>query len=186
MNKEKYLSRIIPILRDEGLGVSMDVIADRIGISKKTLYNQFSSKDELISVCVGLFQQEFRERLKSFTNPEISVQDGFCKGIEEVRMFFTECSHSFVKDLSQYYPKIARVSHMGGFKMFENQVRLNIERGISEKVYRHDIDAPLFARYIVVSIFGFFEKEVMRNAKYSVDHFFSQVIQFNLNALLAG
>jgi len=185
MNKEKYLSRIIPILRDEGLGVSMDVIAERTGISKKTLYNQFSSKDELISVCVGLFQQEFRERLNIFTNSELSVQDGFCKGIEEVRLFFTECSHSFVKDLSQFYPKIARASHIGGFEMFEHQVRLNIERGISEKVYRHDIDAHLLAKYIVVSIFGFFEREVMKNANYSVDHFFSQVIDFNMNALLA-
>lgn len=39
MKKEKYLEKILPLIKSEGLTFTMDQLAMRIGVTKKTLYN---------------------------------------------------------------------------------------------------------------------------------------------------
>ena len=45
--KDKYVSKAIDILKQEGFLLSLDEMAARMGVTKKTLYNNFSSKEEL-------------------------------------------------------------------------------------------------------------------------------------------
>jgi len=63
MNKDKYLSAIIPLLKEEGLGMSMEAVAQKIGVTKKTLYNRFSSKNQMIEDCLQLISCQFHESL---------------------------------------------------------------------------------------------------------------------------
>ena len=42
--------------------VSMDDIAKSLGISKRTLYENFSSKDELLSVCIDSIEKAQKKK----------------------------------------------------------------------------------------------------------------------------
>jgi len=185
MKKERYLSRIIPLLKEEGLEVSMESIAESVGITKKTLYNNFSSKDELIDCCVEILFAEFREKVSPLSDANIDPREGFRRGVEGLMHFFRDCSHTFLRDLNIFYPNMASSTHLNGTKYFEARLKDNIERGMARGIFRKDLDAFLFSRYIAVSIFGFFQREVMRTGDFTAAHYFEQVIEFNLNALLS-
>lgn len=49
--KDKYVAKAISILKQEGFRLSLDEMATKMGITKKTLYNNFSSKEEPRSAC---------------------------------------------------------------------------------------------------------------------------------------
>jgi len=93
-------------------------------------------------------------------------------------------SHAFMRDLMEYYPQKASADHAIGSGYFEEKICRNIEEGKQEGVYRADIDSGLLAKYIAFSVFSFFRREVMMKNSYSADHYFAQVINFNINALL--
>lgn len=107
MTKDKYLSDIIRILKEEGLGLSMDTIAQKIGITKKTLYNRFSSKDQLIEDCLVQISDEFKESLSCMDDDSIPVEKRFEMGVSTLRQYFKEMSPALMRDLMKDYPQKA-------------------------------------------------------------------------------
>lgn len=184
MTKDHYMTAIIALLKEEGLGLSMDAIASRIGISKKTLYNIFSSKDQMIDDCLERINNQFREDLLCMEDNSLPAAKRFEMGVNTLRQYFREMSHSFMRDLMEYYPQKASADHSVGSAYFEEKIADNIKAGQACGEYRQDIDPALFAKYISFSIFSFFRQEVMKSRTYSADHYFEQVINFNINALL--
>ena len=43
--KEKYAAKAMEVFRQSGLHISIDEIAEKSGVTKKTLYNHFESKE---------------------------------------------------------------------------------------------------------------------------------------------
>lgn len=184
MKKDKYVSSIIPLLKEEGLGLSMEAVAEKIGVTKKTLYNRFESKNKMIEDCIVQISEQFRESLECMDDESIPVEERFVIGVNTLRQYFKDMSHAFMRDLMKYYPQQAMLDHASGSSYFEEKIAANIAAGKREGAYRPDIDEGLFAKYISFSIFSFFQKEVMMANTYSADFYFTQVIDFNVNALL--
>lgn len=183
MKKEKYLDRIIPLLKGEGLSLSMDSIADEIGVTRKTLYNNFSSKDELLKECVERLLEEFRQMTACLSDPKVPVEKGFKDGILGLYDFFRTASHVFTRDLMQMYPELASGSHNSGTALFEERLRENILRGQAEGVYRKDIDTQWMAHFIAYSIFAFFQKYVMGGCICDPQEYFDSITDFMLHGL---
>ena len=47
-SREKYIEELFSLFKKTGLNLTMDEIAKGINLTKKTLYNNFSGKDELM------------------------------------------------------------------------------------------------------------------------------------------
>lgn len=63
--KKEIILATLELAANKGLGnVSMNMIADKVGIKKPSLYNHFSSKEELVEV----MYQFLREEAKKFAN----------------------------------------------------------------------------------------------------------------------
>lgn len=183
MNKEKYLDRIIILLKSEGLSLSMDSIADEIGVTRKTLYNNFSSKDELLKQCSVRLLSEFREMTACLTDSGIPAETGFRNGVMGLFHFFQTASHVFTRDMMQLYPEVASDSHDSGSAMFQENLKQNLLRGQAEGIYRKDIDTEWMAHYIAFSIFAFFQKYVMGAHICTPEEYFNQVTEFMLRGL---
>ena len=54
-SKDKYIRQIFNLYIEKGLYLNMEEIADDLHITKKTLYNNFESKEEMISTVVEHF-----------------------------------------------------------------------------------------------------------------------------------
>lgn len=47
-SKDRYVSQVYVLFRQKGLKMTMEEIADDLKLTKKTLYNNFNSKEELM------------------------------------------------------------------------------------------------------------------------------------------
>ena len=119
----------------------MDDIAEKCGMSKKTIYKYFESKNDLLDTVIKLQAEELKEYINEIaTNSESSL--------EELYRFFkyvNEISHTvspvFSKELKKYYPN----NYIELFN-YKNEIVVpfvikNIKKGIEEGLYKSDLNA---------------------------------------------
>jgi AcrR family transcriptional regulator len=181
--KEKYIEKAIGVFRQEGLRLSLDEIADKMGITKKTLYNHFGSKEELLSECMHSFNSNLRQKMDVMLSEEINAIDGMKRGGAELALFFQTLSPIFLSDLRKMFPKISHSEHAIGFDFFLESVRINLNKGIGEGMYRQDIDTELATQFIAHSV-GFYIQKLVNSGEFGVDTYFLKIIDYHLHAIV--
>ena len=148
--------------------VSMDDIATSLGISKKTIYQYFADKDELVDAVVDV---EFRknETICEYdrSNSKNAVHEIFM-AMDMVVEMFSSMNPSLVFDMQKYYPKAFQKFHKHKNDYLYNVIRDNIIRGISEELYRPELNIDIISRFRVESIIIPFNPEFFSKMKYNL------------------
>ena len=86
--------------------ITMDEIAQNIGISKRTLYENFNNKESLIEQCLRFFiDKTVKEANKMVENAENSL-DAILKIVHSKSTFIGKFSYSTIMDMKKYYPEV--------------------------------------------------------------------------------
>ena len=126
--------------------VTMDDIAKHLGMSKKTIYQHFSDKDELVNI---LIQEKLRSQDYAMdmcaSRAENAVEELFF-AITNIHELLSSMNPKLFYDLQKYHPKAWQ-----SFSAFKEQnlgkcILLNLERGISEGLYRSEIKTDILAQ----------------------------------------
>lgn len=148
---EPQESRIMEVSRElffrHGLkSITMDDIAQQLGMSKKTIYQHYSDKDALIMAMVRLqtncHEKDLLDIRKSSENPihEILI------GMNTFAATFARINPTFFFDLQKYHPACWKM-----FKEFKDKQMIgfledNLRRGIRQELYRKDINVKILSR----------------------------------------
>lgn len=126
--------------------VTMDDIAKHLGISKKTIYQNFKDKNELINILIRdrIVNQDLQMN-KCFDASENAVQELYF-GIQDMDYFLATMNPMLFYDLQKYHQEawlkfIAFKEKEIGKKILEN-----LERGKQEGLYRAEINTEIIAR----------------------------------------
>lgn len=184
-NRQKYVDKAIVVFKKEGLRLTLDEVADKMGITKKTLYNHFSSKDELLHECITCLIVELKTSMAVMTDENLDALTAMRKGFEALSVFFYALSPIFFYDMKKLYPDMASTEHTAGFGVFRQRVVENLQKGIKEQTYRSDLNVELVSQYFTFSIFGFFISKVVISTEYSAKDYFKTMLDYNLRALVS-
>lgn len=182
---KKYIAKALLIFKQEGLRLSLDELAEKMSISKKTLYNHFASKEELHSVCMqGLFD-EMNQHASLLTvdtkNAIVCMREAF----EGLNTVFQQLSPLFINDMQRLYPNMAVDGHASDIDLFTRKIRENIEKGIKEGVYNPQPDLAFISLYITQSVFGYYFHSVVNQTDFSTSSYFETVLDFTLRGLVS-
>ena len=153
--------------------VSMDDIAGNLGMSKKTIYQYFADKDELVNAVVA----NMIDTNQTVCNADRSQADNAVHEIflamDMVVDMFRYMNPSLLFDMQKYHP-----AAFGLFLKHKHDYLLgiitdNLHRGIAEELYRSDIKVDLLARYRVETIIIPFNPEFYK----SMDISFAEIEQ---------
>lgn len=150
---EKILKTSLQLFFKYGIKhVTMDDIAKELGMSKKTIYQFFKEKDDLVN---QLCEVEMSQNEEEFNKINRSAKDPIHEIIlisAKMRDMMQHINPTFFIDLQKFYPvAFAR------FKQFKNScalenVLINIRKGIETGIYREDIDVDFAAKYRLAQI----------------------------------
>jgi AcrR family transcriptional regulator len=164
--------------------VSMDDIAANLGMSKKTIYQYFKDKDELIEVVVdeviGANQctcDDDREKAENAIHEIFLV-------MEMVVEMFKSMNPSILFDMQKYHPTAFRKFQHHKNDYLYNVCKQNLERGIREELYRPEIVVDILARYRVETMFIPFNPEFQRSLKHSLLEIEKEIITHYLFGLV--
>lgn len=182
--KKQYIDKAIEILKQEGFRLSLDEMATKMGITKKTLYNNFSSKDELLKECVQAISEDFKATLSGLDDPSVGAVESLVRCFDQLDELFIKLNPVFFSDLMQSNPNQAMLGHIMGSNLFREKMGNNLRQGMEEGVYRPDIDIPFVCEYMGYSIFGFYIHSVISSKLPFSGQYFATIIKYYLRALI--
>jgi len=182
--KKKYSAKALAIFKQEGLRMSLEELAEKMGVAKKTLYNHFSSKDELLMVCVHNLFSDLHRAIEVLTDEKRDAITNMIAAFSAMNTFFYFLSPLFMNDLKKLYPEMANIGHTEGLGRFSEKIAGNIEKGIKEGLYLADLEPKMTSQYITYSIFGFYIHSVMSTNEFAASNYFETLAMYNLRALV--
>lgn len=126
--------------------VTMDDVSRELGISKKTLYQHVSDKNDLIFKAVELDLQENKSRVEAVLDIEQNAIDQLLMMNDVVSEKLKQVHPSIIFDMQKYYPEAWKlfVEHRQDFVV--KIIGRNLELGIRQGLYRRDLNVDLVAR----------------------------------------
>lgn len=148
--------------------VSMDDIANALGISKKTIYQYYADKDELVDAIVESIITENQLRCQQYRANARDAVDEVLSAKQLLQDMFTDMNPSVLFDLQKYHHKAFSrfLRHKNDFLF--TMIKTNIERGIAEELYRPDLNVDIITRFRVESMMMPFNPDFFSKHKHSL------------------
>jgi TetR/AcrR family transcriptional regulator, cholesterol catabolism regulator len=142
--------------------LSMDELSRKLGISKKTLYTFVKNKEELVEK-VFLYEESLVVRMsEKLDQQSINAIEKLLKISQMVHGEMKRINPMIRFEMEKYYPKTFEkyMEKKRGF-IFEG-MKSNIRQGISEKLYRDDINIDLVATIYINSFIEFHDSDICK------------------------
>jgi len=184
--KEKIINRAKEMFLKLGFkSITMDDIACDMCISKKTIYKYFSNKELLIEESTQLVHQEVRETIDKIVAKNFNaIEENF-----QIRRMFKEMfkysETSPVYQLKRHYPEVYQKVVGYQIEICEGCFRDNILKGISEGLYRENIDVENYVKFYYTLIFSISENTALEREANNLEH---KALEYHIRAMatLAG
>jgi len=184
--KEKIINRAKEMFLKLGFkSITMDDIACDMCISKKTIYKYFSNKELLIEESTQLVHQEVRETIDKIVAKNFNaIEENF-----QIRRMFKEMfkysETSPVYQLKRHYPEVYQKVVGYQIEICEGCFRDNILKGISEGLYRENIDVENYVKFYYTLIFSISENTALEKDANNLEH---KALEYHIRAMatLAG
>ncbi|SFE28257.1 transcriptional regulator, TetR family [Chitinophaga sp. CF118] len=167
--QERILDTSFGLFRQFGTrSITMDDIAQKMGVSKKTLYAHFADKDELVMNAISRYLKEMeRESVENQQKAGDAIEELFL-----VMQMLDECFRYMnpivLFDLQRFHPQAFQVFQdykNGGLQLI---IRQNLERGVKEGLYRPELDLDIMTQYRLATTMLCFQPDAFPVAKYEM------------------
>jgi AcrR family transcriptional regulator len=152
--KERIQEKASELFRRYGVkSITMDEIASQLGISKKTIYQYFADKEELVA---SVMEQKIRESQddcmstlgvsENAIHQEFLVQDKFLEHLKELNPVA-------IHDMEKFHPAIFAKFSQHRNTFLREMVARNLRQGMEEGLYRADLRPDILSEFRVNSIY---------------------------------
>ena len=181
---EKILEGCDKLFRKFGIkSLTMDDISRELGISKKTLYQYVTDKNDLV-------KQTFASILNSQNNRCLEIANSTKNPIEEILLITREVSHqmkgtnpSIFFDLQKYHPDAWRLFTEFSKDVVYNQLKTNLELGKSQGYYRPEIDTDILAKLYISMMQTLTNVDVFPQMDYNFTLLYNELIKYHINGI---
>jgi AcrR family transcriptional regulator len=128
--------------------ITMDDIAGAMGISKRTIYENFSDKKDLLIQSMEYFFQRRRAMIDEALQSSQNIVEAMFQSMQCHSDFMLEIKFDFFDEIRKYFPDVY-ASTIQKFRQehFETGVKM-LKKGQEDGVFRSDIDAQLTAVFL--------------------------------------
>lgn len=144
----KILNAAIELFRQYGFKtVTMDDLARRAGISKKTLYQHFANKNEVVDEAVGWYKGKISEHCCGAMDESGNAIEAMVRIMGMFDVINRQMNPLAMLELERFFPETFKKFRES---MLENDVQnviKNLEWGMQDGLYREEIDPEFMAKY---------------------------------------
>ncbi|RYG50249.1 MAG: TetR/AcrR family transcriptional regulator [Chitinophagaceae bacterium] len=149
--------------------VSMDDFASNLGMSKKTIYQYYKDKDELVDAVISDIINRNKEICVCDRQESRDAIHELFLALDMMSVVMESLNPVVMFDMQKYHPACFGKFLKHKDEYLYNVVKQNLIRGISEDLYRTDLNVELMARFRVDSILIPFNPGFTQNVKMGLD-----------------
>ena len=164
--KERIQLKAEELFKRYGIrSVTMDEISYQLGISKKTLYQSFTDKEEIVTAVFDRMMDDNKSRcIADKDNSDNAIHEVFL-AFDNVLQMFTEMNPAILFDLQKYHPNVYVKFNSYKYEFLYNVIKENLERGVKEELYRPEINIDIITRFRIESSMLPFNTELFPQSK---------------------
>ncbi|MCK7589236.1 TetR/AcrR family transcriptional regulator [Subsaxibacter sp. CAU 1640] len=163
--------------------VTMDDIANAMGISKKTVYQHFENKNDLVEETTLFMFKLISEGIEDIRKEERNPIDE----IFEIKRFLMrnlkDEKSSPQYQLEKYYPKIFKDIKEKQFCVMEDCVACNLERGVKNGLYRDSINVEFISKIYFTCMMALKDKELFPLNNFSMRNLMNNYLEYHLRGI---
>jgi AcrR family transcriptional regulator len=163
--------------------VSMDDIAAALGMSKKTIYQSFADKDELVDSVIGDFIDQAEAEALGFSRKAANAVEEIFLTMRMVEQQFRNLNPIVMHDLQKFHLRACGRIDEHKDKFVLQLIRDNIERGKSEGLYRPEADTEVMSRFRLESMMVLFNMDLFPPSRFNLADVSLEVLEHFLYGL---
>lgn len=148
----KIMQSALDLFRQYGFkSVTMDDVAHRSGISKKTLYQHFDNKNAIVGDTMLFYNEGMRCQCDSIMQAASNAVEAFVKIKVHFDKVYKELNPIALHELQRFYPE--------GYQQFRLNmesdvaaIKANLDQGVAEGLYRPEINTDVMALFHMESL----------------------------------
>ena len=182
--KEKIITQATELFLNYGFkSVTMDDIAQQLGMSKKTIYQYFKNKTDLVeATTLHLFHF-----ISTGINEICAIENNPIAEIFEIKKFvMTHLKNeksSPQYQLQKYYPKIYLTLKKNQMGIMRECVTDNLNRGVALGLYRDTINIDFISRLYFSSMQLLKDIEIFPPNQFSMNELMGNYIEYHLRGI---
>jgi AcrR family transcriptional regulator len=155
--------------------VSMDEVANHLGMSKKTIYQFYTDKDALVEDVIDIeINRSQHECTQHKEKSENAIHEIFM-AVDMLLELLTKMNPTVIFDLEKYHPKAFKKYSDYKNKFLYAITKENLDSGIREGLYREEIKTDIMARFRLFTIFLVFNPELFPTGKHGLPAIISEI-----------
>ena len=164
--------------------ITMDEVARTLSMSKKTLYQCFENKDQLVSATMIAHIEREEEAFKRIHEASGNAIEEIHGLAEIMRKNLGQLNPSTLFDIQRFHSHAWETFLDFKDKCIQGHTADNIVRGVNEGYYRPEIDANIMARLRVEQVSLMFKPSVFSSADFDFKQVQLQVLDHFIHGLL--
>ncbi len=165
--------------------ITMDDVAKHLGISKKTLYDFFIDKEDLVR---QVLMHDYDLKLQAFLEIEQKNLNAIEELFEVYKMItetYKDYNPSVEYDVRKYYPSLFfQLREVKRTRMFELSMK-NMKKGKREGFFRSELNESLIARLHVFRVENILESDIFTLEELTSFRVFHELFVYHLYGILS-
>jgi AcrR family transcriptional regulator len=165
--------------------VTMDDVAEHLCISKKTLYEYFTDKEDLVRNIVMLDHSNRNKFFREIKNKDLNAIEELFEVYRMINTMFRDYNASMEYDIHKYYPDLyLKVKEISRKKMYDTMFN-NMNKGKKEGLYRKDLNSKIIARLHVFRIENMFDNDIFTMEELTSVKVFNEVFVYHIQGIMS-
>jgi AcrR family transcriptional regulator len=174
--KDRIIQEASTLFLNKGIkSMTMSDIANELGISKRTLYEVFRDKDELLETCVRAHLEKADHEMETLAANSENVIDTLMRIYEKHLWEVKNVHRSVLHDLKKYHSSI--------YKKIECKQKEGIytfmplfNKGMEQGLIRKDVNFEILIWLLKAQFKALMDDEFIPTDKYSINEFIRAII----------
>lgn len=132
--------------------VTIDKIVKELHTSKRTIYNHFSDKIELLRACLNQYHLRVKEENEEIIESSDNVIEAMARLHQKIVTRSYQVNPSFFNDVKSYYPGLLHESYRSNGKYAHHQLVLLAEWGIRDGIFLEDMDVEVVGKTVLTML----------------------------------
>jgi hypothetical protein len=129
--------------------LTLDSICQNLGITTDDLKEYVSNEAELVEKVLEFERESFKSIFDEYNFEDVNAIDILLIVSQEMNNRFRDLTPSITLDLKTLYPDIYQHHFEQRIEFIFGKIKINIEKGIRQGVYRQDLSIELLARLYI-------------------------------------
>ena len=182
--REKIIEKSNELFLNLGFkSVTMDEIANSLGVSKKTIYKYFTNKTDLVAAVTNHMFDTISSGIDQICYLKENPIDELFNIKQFVMMHLKDEKSSPQYQLQKYYPKIYTSIKQKQFDVMQDCVIENLKYGIELGIYRENIDLEFISRIYFNGLTGIKDKDMFPLKNYSMKTLMNYYYEYHLRGI---